>query len=371
MNLNEILKTRTRVWVISGVVLITLLSLFMNFDVVIRAIGRGIMLFMPLIIAFFIAFLSAPLHNWILNLIDRSNTQPRSLRIFSASITLLVLGVILAIFLILVIPQLTTSINTLINNLPQSYEKFNGFIEGLELEWDIQSEVSNYIDQITTYITENLTEIITMVYNFLVGLWGTIVDVIWGTILSIVFFMVLLVDRETLSNSARQLTHAVLANKKATQLIDFSREVSDIFRNYFLGQALDSLILGVALLIVMLLLDMPYALLIAVINLFTNMIPFFGPFLGAIPSILILLTVDFWLGVQFLIIIIIAQQIDGNIISPRILGNTLQLPSFMILFSITIFGSLFGLLGMIFGVPVMAVLYRLLKRWVDNRLEKT
>lgn len=371
MNIKELINARTRVIVIAGLILIALFSLFSYTDAIRSIFGTLFSILMPFVIAFFLAFLLTPLYKLIKSkVIGKLIKNDRLSSIISALITLFILALFLIMFFLFVVPQLVSSINNLINNLPGFFDEMSVYLSSLELEYDIEHEITQLLNRGVNWVENNFELLLRSSYSFLASLWTSVIDFVWGFILSLIFMMVLLMDGEQLSKSIKKLNYSLFSKRVGDELVSFIRMTADVFRNYFVGQALDSLILGVILFVVLMVLGFPYAILIGVTITITNMIPFFGPFLGAIPSILILATVDINYAIQFAIIILVAQQLDGNILSPYILGDSLQLPSFMVMFSITVFGGLFGLPGMIFGVPTFAVMYRLFKRFVNYRLEK-
>ena len=141
-----------------------------------------------------------------------------------------------------------------------------------------------------------------------------------------------------------------------------------IFSDFLVGKALDSFLIGMFCFIILVIFQIPNAMLISFIIGVTNMIPFFGPFIGAIPSALLVLLTSPGKTILFVIIILVLQQFDGNILGPKILGNKLNLPTFWIMFSIFFFGNLFGFIGMLAGVPIFAVIYTLTKEFVDERI---
>ena len=156
----------------------------------------------------------------------------------------------------------------------------------------------------------------------------------------------------------------------ANDILDEVQFINRLFGGFINGKLLDSLIMGVLCFVIMNLLNMPYSMLISVIVGVTNVIPFFGPFIGAAPSALIVLTVSPVKCIYFLILILVLQQFDGNILGPKILGNTTGLSSFWVLFSILLFGGMFGFVGMIIGVPTFAVIYDLIKKLSNTLLKK-
>ena len=148
------------------------------------------------------------------------------------------------------------------------------------------------------------------------------------------------------------------------------RKADDVFGGFFIGKIIDSLIIGCICFVGLAILRMPYVALVSVIVGVTNIIPFFGPYIGAIPSVILIFLVDPMKGLYFIIFIIVLQQVDGNVIGPKILGNTTGLSPFWVIFAILLFGGSFGVIGMLFGVPIFAVLYYIIKRVVEHVLKK-
>ena len=149
-----------------------------------------------------------------------------------------------------------------------------------------------------------------------------------------------------------------------------ARYIHKVFGGFIIGKIVDSIIIGILCFLGLSVMNMPYTLLVSVIVGVTNVIPFFGPFIGAIPSALLILLVSPIQCLYFLIFILVLQQFDGNILGPKILGDTTGISSFWVLFSILLFGGLLGFVGMIVGVPIFAVFYRLLGDFINGLLEK-
>ena len=175
---------------------------------------------------------------------------------------------------------------------------------------------------------------------------------------------------ETLQGQAKKIIYAVFKPKYGNVITHTVRKSSEIFGGFITGKLLDSAIIGVICYIVCLILKMPSALLVSVIIGVTNIIPFFGPFIGAIPALLLVVIQSPWHALYLLIFIIVLQQVDGNIIGPKILGNSTGLSSFWVLFSTLFFGGMWGVLGMILGVPGFAVIYYLIGKVVRTALSK-
>ena len=198
-------------------------------------------------------------------------------------------------------------------------------------------------------------ELINFLKNFLIGA---------------IVSLYLMADKEGFIAKAKMLTYAIFNTQHANFIIHSMRFTNRTFIGFFSGKILDSAIIGVLCYIGMNFLNMPYILLISVIIGVTNVIPFFGPYLGAIPSIFLILLVDPLQAIYFAIFILVLQQFDGNILGPKILGDTTGLSSFWVLFSILLFGDLWGFAGMLIGVPVFAVIYHIISQLVAKGLRR-
>jgi predicted PurR-regulated permease PerM len=204
------------------------------------------------------------------------------------------------------------------------------------------------------------------VYIGIKALFSSLWNIVIGLIVSIYF----LLDKEKFCAASKKITYALFDEKTANYLVKFGKRSDDIFGNFISGKILDSLIIGILTFVVLIIAKMPYATLISVIIGITNIIPFFGPFFGAIPSALIILFVSPVKAMWFLVIVVVIQQIDGNIIGPKILGDSLGISAFWILFALLVAGKLLGLVGMIIGVPLFAIMYSTIKELIEMRLKE-
>ena len=168
----------------------------------------------------------------------------------------------------------------------------------------------------------------------------------------------------------QKITYALFPKNIAEKTIEITHRSNSTFGKFLVGKILDSLIIGILTFFILTISKMPYATLISVIVGITNIIPFFGPFIGAIPSFIIILFVSPVKALWFLVIILVIQQIDGNIIGPKILGDSIGISAFWILFAILVAGKFLGLVGMIIGVPLFAVVYSLIKEIIEAKLKK-
>lgn len=191
---------------------------------------------------------------------------------------------------------------------------------------------------------------------------------IWNLVIGFVISIYLLASKELFAAQAKKVVYAFCSVNRANRFISNVRFAHKTFGGFFVGKIMDSIIIGLICFAVTSILGTPFCVLISVIIGVTNIIPFFGPFLGAIPSTMLILFIDPLQALYFVIFVIILQQVDGNIIGPKILGSSTGLSSFWVIFSITLFGGLWGIIGMIVGVPIFAILFAFMKSLIETRL---
>ena len=187
---------------------------------------------------------------------------------------------------------------------------------------------------------------------------------------AIISSIYMLAGKGRLVPQLKKMLYAVLPKRKADQFLEICSHANQVFVGFINGKLIDSAIIGVLCFILCLILRIPYPVLVAIVVGVTNIIPFFGPIVGAIPCLMILVIVDPWAALRFLILVIALQQFDGNILGPKILGDSTGLSAIWVLVAIVVGGGLFGFPGMVLGVPTFAVLYDLVRQWVNKRLVK-
>ena len=297
--------------------------------------------------------------------------------LLSILISYVVIFGIVIIVLVYVMPQVFAGLSTLLTLLIDALQSLYNNLEPLLADWD-ESSWSSLISG--KALRESLGGILTSLTANLEGIAGTVFPKLYQTISSIaagslntlvglIVSIYLIADRKNVAYSGKRALYAFFKKERATQILNLAQEILTIFRRFFVGKIVDSLIIGILCYILMKILRLPYAELISVIVGITNVIPFFGPFIGAIPSILIILMSSPMEALIFAVLILALQQLDGNVIGPAILGNSLGLKPIWIVFSVTVGGGLFGLVGMIAGVPAFTVIYTLFKRCVSRRLQ--
>ena len=270
----------------------------------------------------------------------------------------------------LVVPQIVNSIGMLFTNFPS-------YIQGVQdMLLYVQSEYGIDLQQATKMLDDSeamVKEIYAMATNAMpqiVASIGSVASNFVAIFTSIAASIYMLADKDHLLHQLRTLAHAFLPEKVASNTLRICHYANVNFTGFFVGKIIDSAIIGVITFVAMTILRLDFAVLISVFIGITNIIPVFGPFIGAIPSVFILLLIDPLQAVIFCVLILIIQQLDGNFIGPKILGSSIGISALWILFSIVVGGDLFGIVGMIVGVPVFATLYGLAQEFVHYALDK-
>ena len=274
----------------------------------------------------------------------------------------------------MVLPQLLESITTIIGNFPSYYNTLSKWVQEF-INGSIAEDVTQEImDQVYDYLTSFLTgTVLPKVQTILASLTTGVVNLaksMLNLIIGVIISVYLLSGKDRFLAQSKKLCYAVLGQKKGGYVCNVCTFANRVFGGFIGGKIIDSLIIGVLCFIGLRILDMPYTMLISIIVGVTNIIPFFGPYLGAIPSALLLLVIDPMKCLYFVIFIIILQQLDGNVIGPQILGDATGLDSIWVVVSLLIFGNLFGVLGMVIAVPLFAVIYKIVTELVNFLLKK-
>ncbi|MBQ4109618.1 MAG: AI-2E family transporter [Clostridia bacterium] len=295
----------------------------------------------------------------------------------SSSVFISIAFLLIIIYILgnMILPELYNTIAELAKNLPAQIKEFtdsaNRYLKNNQNLVTAFEEALTYGEKyISTWINDNLLSKINTWIGYFALRVKDFVGIVANLIIGIIVAIYVLNSKETFTGQAKKLLYAFAGTDKANIIVDTVRQSHKIFSGFISGKLLDSFIVGVILFVVMSIFKMPYAMLISIIVGVTNIIPFFGPFIGAIPSIILMLLVSPWEALYLLIIIFILQQFDGNILGPKILGQSTGLAPFWVIFSILIGGGLFGFAGMLLGVPTFGVIYYITKRIVEFLLKK-
>ena len=286
-------------------------------------------------------------------------------------VMLVVLGLI-ALFFALVLPELISSIRNLVSNLPTMVQtSLDSLAERLEGHAEVNEQVMLWLESVENQFLEWIRTNMIPTMLSLGGSVLTVSSVVIDLLISFIVAIYLLLDRERYVAQLRKLFFAVSRKSRwNSAILDAFHQANYIFSGFISGKLIDSLIVGIVCFICLSLMRMPYALLVSVIVGVTNIIPMFGPFIGAVPSAFLILLVSPGKCVAFLIFIVILQQIDGNVIGPRILGDSTGLSAFYVIASMLLFNQLMGFMGMVVGVPLFATLYYVVKRAAEFSLKQ-
>lgn len=339
----------------------------------------------PVIYGIIFAYLLTPIVNGLerklfIPLFTRNSSvltakKKKWMRILSVIITIIIVIFLIYGFFSILIPNIVKSVKSISYQLPyyvQNLSRWSAkFLEdNPDIERLVIQVLDMYSEELNNYLNNNIVpQMETLLKTVSLSMIG-LLKVLWNFIIGVIISIYVLFSKELFAGQAKKITFAIFSNKNANNLIKDCRFVSDTFIGFISGKIIDSFIIGCICFAGTTLLEMPYALLISVIIGITNIIPFFGPYLGAIPSAILILMVNPVKCFYFIIFILILQQIDGNVIGPKILGDSTGLSGFWVIFSITIFGGLLGILGMIIGVPFFAVVYAMVRRVIERKLVK-
>ena len=355
--------------------------LIFNFDVVSEKLSGFAAVATPIIIGIFCAYLLNPLMMKLENGAFRkwSHSGDRRLksraRVLSLVITMLIILGFLTMVIMLVIPQLVTNIIVIFNNMDGYIATVKNFLTDISEDYPMVAEfldepLNDFNNFIKGIWDQYSNQLLGFAQNVASGIWS-VIDVLKNVFIGLILSIYLLARKEMFVGQTKKLMFAFIKPERAQRFLGVCRDASEKFLGSIIGKIIESFIVALLCFIGCVCMNIPFSPLIAVILFVFNLIPFIGPFIGAIPCCLLLLLSDTPIkALWFVIFIIILQTIDGNIIAPWILGDQTGLPAVWILIAIIIGGGFFGVLGMFLGVPVCAVVYMLVKEFIENRLKK-
>ncbi len=368
---NKETQEKILVFTISGIILITFYIAILNMNIISDILMNLVGIIMPFIIGFSIAFLLYPIMRYIeVRVLKKSKLKDNSKKQIAVGFSILFLFIMLIAFFAIVIPQVIDSVKILSNQMSTYIEQADNFTAEIINQFNISSELLTHIldfgEQLVVASVEFLTSSIPTIINYSFKA----VSVIFSSLLGVVVAIYILYDRDHFYMQIKKVLYVLFPKNMVDHVRGVVRLSSKMFNNFIVGKLIDSLIIGLLCYICMVLLGFEFAMLISFIVGCTNVIPIFGPFIGAVPGFVILFIVNpidsFW----FILFIIALQQFDGNILGPKILGDSMGIPTLYVMFAIVVGGGLFGLLGMFLGVPVFSVIYILVKKFVDSKISQ-
>ena len=340
---------------------------------------------MPIIDGLVLAYLMTPVLNAVegrlvkpvyikLNLSDNKKNRKR-MRMISVILTVMVILWIAYEFFALIIPELIRSIQSIIFQFPTYISNLSDWAASLlENNPDLESVATQIFEKYSTRVLDFLnTSILPRINELLITLSSGVIGffrAMWNFVIGFIISIYILGSKETFAGQAKKTMYAFFETASANQIISNFRFIHTTFSGFISGKIVDSIIIGIICFFCTSIIGTPYAILVSVIIGVTNVIPFFGPWIGGIPSALLILMVNPTQCLYFIILILIIQQFDGNILGPKILGDSTGLSGFWVIFAITIFSGMFGILGMVVGVPIFAVLYAGFRALVNKQLAR-
>ena len=379
---NKYLYTGLTAFLVIGASLL-LYFFFLRIEDFIAVLTKIIQILKPLIYGIVIAFILTQVFNYVNRKLTKLLTEKmedkelakKYSKVISITVSILVLFLALFLILYILVPRLIVSILGIIESWSYNVDNIEAWLrrilkESPALEKIVLDAVNESSTSILSWISGALLPKMEMIMSSVTTGLNDMYKFITDFIIGLVFSIYILANKTKFIADLKKATYTILGIKKGNSLLNGARYSYKVFNGFVKGKLITSGIIGTACYIGMTILSLPHALLISMIVAITNVIPFFGPFIGWIPSVILIAMVSPLQALYFSILILILQQIEGNILEPKIVGNTTGISGFWVLFSIVVFGGIFGFVGMIFGVPIFAIIYRFVSHEVDKFLVK-
>ncbi len=363
-------KTRFFVWFIFALFLVIIFKALDNFTNIFSWLGELISVLMPFIVGVLLSYLLYIPCKQIEKLYMKMKMPKKIARPISV-FTVYILGIILVIMIInIIMPIISKNIIDLAQHLPGYYQTAKEYINNMPEDWIIKKE--SIQDIITSLESVDIIKIISLenIADYIKGVVG-IASGIFSVFVTFIMSIYILLERTKIIQFIQKFNKAVFKEDTCKAINKYFFEANNIFFKYISAQVLDAIVVGVLVSIVLALLGVDYAVLLGVMIGLFNIIPYFGSIIAVtIAAIITLFTGGFAQAIWMLVVVVIVQQIDANIINPRLVGATLKISPILIVFSVTILGAYWGVLGMFLAVPIIAVIKLLVVDFVDNRIEK-
>lgn len=364
--------------VITFFVCLLLYLVLKNVAVIGGIISKALDVTSPIIWGIVIAYLINPIMLWtekaLAKLTSRKKPHAKLNRVLATIISVIVFLLAIASFFMIIIPQLIESVTSIFNNFDTYMRNFESWINQLLENYpELFKMIDDKFDQIRSAINSFIDTLIPQIGDFLVKVGGgavSVVNVLKDFFVGLFAAIYFLFDKEHFQAQCKKIICALLPKSAQEPFFNICSHTNLSLSGFISGKIIDSIIIGILCFLCMLIMKLDYAMLISVIIGVTNIIPIFGPIFGAVPCGLLLLISSPKQVFPFILLIIVIQQLDGNVIGPKILGSSTGLSSFWVLFSIIVGGNLFGVAGMLLGVPIFAVIYSLVEEFINYLLRK-
>ena len=368
--------------------------MFSNFGSISDSIGSFLSALAPIIYGFIIAYLLTPIESFFekrafrklfvkydMTVAESSGKYPqlrpyvknKPRRIISITVTVvLVLGIVTGC-LIAIIPQLTATLSLLVDNIPEYIKNTTEWVQEVFASYpDIEEELTSVITEagsalrglITTNILPQMGDYLGFLTNGIMSLVGLLMNIVFGIVVAVYCMY----SKELFAAQVKKTIYCFVSVRRANRFIGSVRKIHKSFGSFITGTLIDSFVVCCITIVVTTIFRIPFALLVSIIMGITNIIPYFGPFIGLVPSLLLIFMEDPIMCIPFTIIVLIIQNLNGNILSPKILGDSTGLTSFWVVFAILAGQAIFGFWGLIIGIPIFAVVYSTARTFISDRL---
>ena len=350
-----------------------------NFDIVLEVLGNGISLCFPFILGCAIAFIINIPMSKIEKLFFKKAKSKKAKKIARPAaivITLIILIAIIVGAMFIIIPEIGVTIKSIVNQIPAAWDKFIVWLEGTPLNGTFLEKYEKEIENVWNNMSDTVIPILKSgamgVLNTGIGVVSGVVSGVANFVIAFIFSIYILMQKEKLGSQFKRMMLAFMPSERVEKVISILSLTNSTFASFITGQCLEACILGTMFIIAMTILKIPYALLIGILIAFTALIPIVGAFIGCVVGAFLIVIVSPVKALIFIILFLILQQIEGNLIYPHVVGNSVGLPSIWVLVAVTVGGGIMGITGMIIFIPVFSVAYALIREYVRGKeKEKT
>ncbi len=361
-------------------VCIAFIIVLAQFETIKNIVDTVVDILFPVFVGVVLAYIINPLDNLFERLFIRALSKSKRLKSESLkrisrglaiilSVVVLISVIVLLIFLIL--PEFLDSLNKLIDIAPDLFENVVVWVQNIEnSEYTIVRNLGGYLESVGDTFTNWLSTELASAVAGVIGSLISVVSFLFDFLIALVICVYALIEKKKFVGQCKKLLFAVLKPSRANDILDVARYGNEVFGKFIIGKLITSTVVGITTFCFMSIMGMPYALLSAGIIAVTNVIPFFGPFIGGIPTALIVLLTDVKQGIIYIIFLVVLQQLEGNVIEPMIMEDRTGVSKFWITTALLLFGGVFGLAGMIFSVPLIAVLFYIIRIYTARSLTK-
>lgn len=363
-----------------GAVLILIYLALNNITGILGTISYLAGLIMPFIVGGVIAFIfNVPMkaiEKNIKKLVDKKCKKQHNklVRVLAYFLTLIIIIAVIAGVLLIVVPELVNTIADLISQVPVAFNKLLAWLQTMLASYPEYEEKLNSISINWDSVLANMMNFLSIgtkgIINGGIGAISGLFSGITNFFIGFVFSVYVLFQKEKLASQCKKLLYVMISERRADQIVEILRLTNTTFSNFLSGQCLEACILGALFVITLSILRMPYALLIGIIIGVTALVPIVGAFIGCAVGVVLIMMTSPLKALIFIAIFLILQQIEGNLIYPHVVGNSVGLPGMWVLVAVTIGGNLFGIMGMLTFIPISSVCYALLRTFVNNKVEE-